>query len=349
MRTAPSILRIVGRSEIFLGSNSTEGLAAGSPSGLRGSSALTGRAGEGGFPDPRRLAVGSAQKPSRKGASPTRRPRPGPPNPPKPAAPEKGEAEAPLPGQRPPVPPRIPAPQPRHPGAAAAPARTWAHLGAGARAGTRRRAHLEDVVEDGVAELEQRLLVELAAVDDAHLLEEGGLAALARAQQQDLHEPLHVGLLPGQAFVDLLGLALLLGLAARQHAAREAHGQHGPRRQEVRHLAAAASAGPSGSLHLLLGRRAAPATRLEGGERCGGPSAPAEGGNQRGDSQGGPGRAGRASRGGREGGRAQEGRWPPGVRAPAASRERARTHARHSRFPASPASTGLARARRGRG
>uniref|UniRef100_A0ABI7WZ33 Uncharacterized protein n=1 Tax=Felis catus TaxID=9685 RepID=A0ABI7WZ33_FELCA len=140
------------------------------------------------------------------------------------------------------------------------------------------------VAVDGGAELLARALVEVLPVDDPHLLQEGGLAALARAQQQDLHEPLHVGLLPGQAFVDLLGLALLLGLAAREHAAGEAHGQHGPRRQEVRHLAAAAaaSAGPSGSLHLLLGRRAAPATRLEGGERCGGPSAPGEGGNQRG-------------------------------------------------------------------
>uniref|UniRef100_A0A8P0SFV9 G protein subunit alpha 13 n=1 Tax=Canis lupus familiaris TaxID=9615 RepID=A0A8P0SFV9_CANLF len=185
------------------------------------------------------------------------------------------------------------------------------------------------VAVDGGAELLARALVEVLPVDDPHLLQEGGLAALARAQQQDLHQPLHVRLLPGQAFVDLLGLALLLGLAARQHAAGEAHGQHGPRRQEVRHLAAAAaaaaSAGPSGSLHrlLLLGRRAAPATRLEGGERCGGPSAPGEGGNQRGDSQGGPGERRR------EGWRAGPGGAvaPARARAPPPGSAHARTHA----------------------
>uniref|UniRef100_A0A8B9RCQ0 Uncharacterized protein n=1 Tax=Astyanax mexicanus TaxID=7994 RepID=A0A8B9RCQ0_ASTMX len=51
--------------------------------------------------------------------------------------------------------------------------------------------HLDDVVEDGVSEVQQRFLVELLAVDDPHLLEEGGLAALPRAQQQDLHQPPH--------------------------------------------------------------------------------------------------------------------------------------------------------------
>uniref|UniRef100_A0A4X1ST82 Uncharacterized protein n=1 Tax=Sus scrofa TaxID=9823 RepID=A0A4X1ST82_PIG len=185
----------------------------------------------------------------------------------------------------------------------------------------------DHVAVDGGTELLARALVEVLSVDDPHLLQEGGLAALARTQQQDLHEPLHVGLLPRQAFVDLFGLALLLGLAARQHAAGEAHGQHGPRRQEVRHLAAAAaaaaSAGPSGSLHLLLGRRAAPAPRLEGGERSGDPSAPGEGGNQRTDSQGGPGEPGRE--GGREGGRAWEGRWPGGRARARCLRGRART------------------------
>ncbi|TNN52716.1 hypothetical protein EYF80_037096 [Liparis tanakae] len=35
------------------------------------------------------------------------------------------------------------------------------------------------------------LLVEVLAVDDPHLFEESRLAALARAEQQDLHQPLH--------------------------------------------------------------------------------------------------------------------------------------------------------------
>ena len=42
---------------------------------------------------------------------------------------------------------------------------------------------------DGVEELQQGLLVELQALDDVHLLEEGGLAALACTQQQDPDQP----------------------------------------------------------------------------------------------------------------------------------------------------------------
>ena len=42
---------------------------------------------------------------------------------------------------------------------------------------------------DGVEELQQRLLLELLAMDDVHLLEEGGLATLACTQQQDLDQP----------------------------------------------------------------------------------------------------------------------------------------------------------------
>uniref|UniRef100_A0A8C5SAS7 Uncharacterized protein n=1 Tax=Laticauda laticaudata TaxID=8630 RepID=A0A8C5SAS7_LATLA len=59
-------------------------------------------------------------------------------------------------------------------------------------------AHLQGVLVNGGAELEQCLLVELAAVDDAHLLEEGRLAALAGAQQQDPHQAAHGAALAGQ-------------------------------------------------------------------------------------------------------------------------------------------------------
>uniref|UniRef100_A0A8U8BZ14 Uncharacterized protein n=1 Tax=Geospiza parvula TaxID=87175 RepID=A0A8U8BZ14_GEOPR len=52
---------------------------------------------------------------------------------------------------------------------------------------------LDHVAVDGGAELLAGRAVPVLPVDDPHLLEEGGLAALARAQQQDLDEALHVG------------------------------------------------------------------------------------------------------------------------------------------------------------
>lgn len=98
------------------------------------------------------------------------------------------------------------------------------------------RRTLDNVAVDGGPELLAGRPVPVLPVDDPHLLEEGGLAALARSQQQDLDEALHVGFLPVEALIDLLRLALLFGLAAGQQAAGEAARQHGARRQEVRHL-----------------------------------------------------------------------------------------------------------------
>lgn len=60
------------------------------------------------------------------------------------------------------------------------------------------------------------VLVEVLPVDDPHLFEESRLAALASAEQQDLHQPFHVGFLPGQTSVDLLRLSDLFYLAAVQ-------------------------------------------------------------------------------------------------------------------------------------
>lgn len=60
------------------------------------------------------------------------------------------------------------------------------------------------------------VLVEVLPVDDPHLFEESRLAALACAEQQDLYQPLHVGFLPGETSVDLLGLSDLFYLAAVQ-------------------------------------------------------------------------------------------------------------------------------------
>lgn len=86
-----------------------------------------------------------------------------------------------------------------------------------------RPAHLATVTFDNVAvdrgpELLPGLLVEVLAVDDPHLFEESRLAALASAEQKDLHQPLHVGFLPGETSVDLLGLSELIYLAAVQQA-----------------------------------------------------------------------------------------------------------------------------------
>ena len=94
----------------------------------------------------------------------------------------------------------------------------------------------DNVAEDGGSEVLPRALVEVLPVDDPHLFEESGLAALARAEQQDLHQPLHVRLLPGQAPVDLLGPAELLHLAAVEQAHGQENFEHGPGRQEIRHV-----------------------------------------------------------------------------------------------------------------
>lgn len=73
------------------------------------------------------------------------------------------------------------------------------------------------------SEVLPRLLVEVLPVDDPHLFEESRLAALARAEQQDLYQPLHVGFLPGEASVDLLGLSQLLHLAVVEQADGQAN------------------------------------------------------------------------------------------------------------------------------
>lgn len=79
------------------------------------------------------------------------------------------------------------------------------------------------VAVDSGSELLASLLVEVLAVDDPHLFEESRLAALARAKQQYFHQPLHVGLLPGEASIDLLGAPQLLHLAAVEQAYGQAN------------------------------------------------------------------------------------------------------------------------------
>lgn len=94
----------------------------------------------------------------------------------------------------------------------------------------------DNVAVNGALEVLARSLVEVLAVDDPHLFEESRLAALASAQQQDLHQPLHVLLLPLDTFVDVLGLSRLLLLAAGEQADGQANFKHGPGRQEIRHV-----------------------------------------------------------------------------------------------------------------
>lgn len=74
----------------------------------------------------------------------------------------------------------------------------------------------DHVAVNGGPEFLPGVLVEVLPVDDPHLFEESRLAALARAEQQDLHQPLHVGFLPGETSVDLLRLSVLFDLAAVQ-------------------------------------------------------------------------------------------------------------------------------------
>lgn len=76
----------------------------------------------------------------------------------------------------------------------------------------------DHVAVNGGPEFLPGVLVEVLPVDDPHLLEESRLAALASAEQQDLHQPLHVGFLPGETSVDLLRLSDLFDLAAVQQA-----------------------------------------------------------------------------------------------------------------------------------
>lgn len=67
------------------------------------------------------------------------------------------------------------------------------------------------------------LLIEVLPVDNAHLLEESGLAALARSEQQDLHEPLDVRLVAVDTLVYLLRFPQLLHLATREETVRKTY------------------------------------------------------------------------------------------------------------------------------
>uniref|UniRef100_A0A8D2G3Q5 Uncharacterized protein n=1 Tax=Theropithecus gelada TaxID=9565 RepID=A0A8D2G3Q5_THEGE len=115
------------------------------------------------------LLPGGRGHPGRAGSVPGARPLPASP-PTGPGPPPATERTRAVPG---PAPAAAPAPWPLTPGPRSRPG-TFDH-----------------VAVDGGAELLARALVEILPVDDPHLLQEGGLAALACAQQQDLHQPLH--------------------------------------------------------------------------------------------------------------------------------------------------------------
>lgn len=67
------------------------------------------------------------------------------------------------------------------------------------------------------------LLIEVLAMDNAHLLEESGLAALARSEQQDLHEPLDVRLVAVDTLVYLFRFPQLLHFATREETVRKTY------------------------------------------------------------------------------------------------------------------------------
>lgn len=71
---------------------------------------------------------------------------------------------------------------------------------------------LDDILKDRISEVEQRFSVKLFPVDDPHLLEECGLAALSSAQQQDLYQPPYGAPLARQIRVDLTTAPLRLAL-----------------------------------------------------------------------------------------------------------------------------------------
>lgn len=80
-----------------------------------------------------------------------------------------------------------------------------------------RRVHqhlhpLEHILVDDLLVLAHLLRLELDAVDDPHLLQERGLAALARPQQQQLHLPFERLFVLLDQLVDLLALVALLHL-----------------------------------------------------------------------------------------------------------------------------------------
>uniref|UniRef100_A0A8B9BD46 Uncharacterized protein n=1 Tax=Anser brachyrhynchus TaxID=132585 RepID=A0A8B9BD46_9AVES len=112
---------------------------------------------------------------------PAMRAHPAPRGPPAPTgtSPVRGSGPATPPAAGPGQPPGGPKPGPSTPQPAPAPP--------GAPQGART---LDHVAVDGGTELLAGRPVPVLPVDDPHLLEEGGLAALARAQQQDLDESL---------------------------------------------------------------------------------------------------------------------------------------------------------------
>lgn len=77
------------------------------------------------------------------------------------------------------------------------------------------RLYLQYVLVDRVPEIQQRFLIELVSINDAHLFEECGLSALSGPEQQDLHQAAHGSPLPGEHRVDLPAPAPRLPLLRR--------------------------------------------------------------------------------------------------------------------------------------
>lgn len=76
----------------------------------------------------------------------------------------------------------------------------------------------DNIAVNRCSEILSGVLVEVLAVDDPHLFEESRLAALASAEEKDLHQPFYIRFLLGETSVDLFGLSQLFHLAAVKQA-----------------------------------------------------------------------------------------------------------------------------------
>ena len=77
------------------------------------------------------------------------------------------------------------------------------------------------VAKNGSSELLLGPLIEVLSVDDAHLLEESGLATLARSEQQNLHQALHIRFVSVETLVYFLRFSYLFRFATREETVRK--------------------------------------------------------------------------------------------------------------------------------
>lgn len=68
-------------------------------------------------------------------------------------------------------------------------------------------SYFQYIFIDGVPEIQEGFFVELLPINDAHLLEKGGLSTFSSTEEENLHQPAHGPPLPGKHRVYLPALA----------------------------------------------------------------------------------------------------------------------------------------------